>query len=77
MDTTRPAGQACTLSIYRAFVVRLYPDFNPGHGCVHGQVEHVVSGECDDFQSIDDLLRFVGRVLNATGMHTADLRADQ
>jgi hypothetical protein len=54
-----------TLSIHRAFVVRLHPDFDPADERVSGVVEHVVSSACVEFQSVDALLRFMQRVLNA------------
>jgi hypothetical protein len=52
-------GNPCTLSIHRAFVVRLYDDLD----LAHARVEHVVSGEGSEFHSADELLRFMGRPL--------------
>jgi hypothetical protein len=51
----------CTLSIHRAFVIRL---FGPGDLEVAGQIEHVVSGEAGEFRSVEELLRFIRRVLS-------------
>jgi hypothetical protein len=64
VDTERPEMQdGCTLSIHRAFVVRLYADFDPSRKQIRGQVECVVSGEGGEFRSIDELLQFMNRVL--------------
>ena len=50
----------CSLSIHRAFVIRVF-------GCVDaelaGQVEHVVSGDASEFRSADELLEFIRCVL--------------
>jgi hypothetical protein len=53
-----------TLSIHRAFVVRLYADLDLAHGRASGQIEHVVTGEGSEFHSVDELLRFMNRVLD-------------
>ena len=65
MNTQSPERQgAGALSIHRAFVVRLYADLDLAQDRVCGRVEHVVSGEGDEFRSVDELLRFMGRVLD-------------
>ena len=53
----------CTLSIHRAFVVRLYADLDRAREQIRGQVEHVVSGEGGEFRSIDELVQFMSQVL--------------
>lgn len=63
----RDTHAAPLLSIHRAFVVHLYadPDLVERDDCVRGRIEHVVSGEGGEFESIDGLLGFVRRVLRA------------
>lgn len=67
MDSPSLVRPARPLSVHRAFVVRLYADADlaPGTGRLHGQIEHVVSGEGAELQSVEDLLQFIGRVLEA------------
>jgi hypothetical protein len=43
----------------RAFVVQFHSDVNVGEGRIAGRAEHVRSGECAHFDSLEDLLRFV------------------
>jgi len=66
MDTPcRDTEAAPELSTHRAFVVHFYGDRDlaeRGHS-VRGRVEHVVSGEGGEFESVDDLLTFVRRIL--------------
>jgi hypothetical protein len=73
VDAQSPTPDAVgTLSIHRAFVVRLYADVEVASGRLQGQVEHLVSGEGSEFRSVEDLLRFIGRVLDAhqpEGLH--------
>jgi hypothetical protein len=52
-----------TLSIHRAFVVRLYPDVNLDAGEISGRVEHVVSGETKEFRSEGELLSSISLLL--------------
>ena len=56
-------SQPDSLSIHRSFVLRLYPsaDFNAAE--ISGRVEHVVSGETQEFRSVSDLLRSIGQLL--------------
>jgi hypothetical protein len=63
----RDTHAAPLLSIHRAFVVYLYadPDLVEHDDGVRGRIEHVVSGEGGEFESIDGLLGFVRRVLSA------------
>jgi hypothetical protein len=51
------------MSVHRSFVVRIYSDPGLADRRIYGQVEHVVSGKASEFQSIDDLLRFIREVL--------------
>jgi hypothetical protein len=52
-----------TLSIHRAFVVRLYDDVDLPSGRIGGQVEHVLSGEGGEFRSVEELLRLMRQAL--------------
>jgi hypothetical protein len=58
-DTPEGVG---TLSAHGAFVVHFRPDMAAG-GAVSGRIEHVVSGKAARFNSVEDLLAFVDRVL--------------
>jgi len=46
-------------SMVRAFVVQFHPDVNVGERRIAGRAEHVRSGECAHFESLEDLLRFM------------------
>ena len=61
-------------SIHRAFVVRLYGDSEEADGRICGLVEHVVSGLASEFQSIDELVRFMRRVVATRGRTRAEER---
>lgn len=52
-----------------AFVVHLRPGALPEEGRMAGRVEHVASGRSVHFESLPELLAFLGRVLR-------DLRED-
>jgi hypothetical protein len=52
-----------TLSPRRAFVVQFRSDTDMEQGQVVGRVEHVLSGQVAHFQSLNELLAFVARVL--------------
>jgi hypothetical protein len=45
------------------FVVHFRTNSEGTHGCVAGRVEHVVSGQATHFQSLEELLAFIARVL--------------
>jgi hypothetical protein len=51
----------------RAFVVQLYAEADVARGCMAGRVEHVVSGQAGHFETLEDLLTFIERVL--TSLH--------
>jgi hypothetical protein len=53
----------------RAFVVQLHVEADVGRGRVIGRAVHVVSGRATHFDSLEDLLTFVDRVL--MGLHAA------
>jgi hypothetical protein len=52
------------LSVHRAFVVHLRTSSNLSRGPIEGRVEHVVSGQSTHFDSLDELLTFMARVLS-------------
>jgi len=56
-----------SLSIHRSFIVRLYPGADPDAGEISGRIEHVVSGESEEFCSVEELLRFIGQLLRRKG----------
>ena len=66
------ADNPAPLSVTRAFVVQFRADTvaEPDH--LAGRVEHVVSGQATDFQSLETLLAFVGRVLRTEGARSAE-----
>jgi hypothetical protein len=47
----------------RAFVLQLAPETDAAHGVFVGRVEHVASGRSLRFQSVEQALAFVTRVL--------------
>ena len=52
------------LSPHRAFVVQFGQETEVEQGHFVGRVEHVVSGKSQRFQSLEELLEFIGRVLS-------------
>jgi hypothetical protein len=55
------ASRPDSLSIHRAFVLRLYPGATAAQ--ISGRLEHVVSGETREFLCINDLLQSIGQLL--------------
>jgi hypothetical protein len=51
------------LSVHRAFVVHFRTSSNVARGPVEGRVEHVVSEQSTHFDSLEELLTFMARVL--------------
>jgi hypothetical protein len=51
------------LSVHWAFVVHFRVNSDVAHGQVAGRVEHVVSGQSAHFDSLEELLAFMARVL--------------
>jgi hypothetical protein len=51
------------LSVHWAFVVHLHTNSDVTHGQVEGRVEHMVSGQSAHFDSLEELLAFMARVL--------------
>jgi hypothetical protein len=52
------------LSVHRAFVVHFRTSSNIARGPIEGRVEHVVSGQSNHFDSLEELLTFMARVLS-------------
>jgi len=59
------ADNPAPLSVTRAFVVQLRADTAVEQGALAGRVEHVVSGQATDFESLETLLAFMAWVLRA------------
>jgi len=57
-----PAAKA-PLSVHRAFVVHFRVSSDVACGQIAGRVEHVVSGQSTHFDSLEELLTFIARVL--------------
>lgn len=65
LETPSPTPRSSTLSVHRAFVVRLHATFDPTSDSVSGLVEHIVSGSGGEFRSVEELLRLMRLVLDA------------
>ncbi len=52
------------LSVHWAFVVHFRTNTDIARGNIAGRVEHVVSGQSTHFDSLEDLLAFMARVLS-------------
>jgi hypothetical protein len=62
---SRPSNHPGPLSVHWAFVVQFDTHTDVAHGRLAGRVEHVVSGQATDFQSLETLLAFIAQVLRA------------
>jgi hypothetical protein len=60
-----PADNSAHLSVTRAFVVQFRAETAVELGHLTGRVEHVVSGQAIDFESLETLLAFISGVLRA------------
>jgi hypothetical protein len=67
-----PADNPAHLSVTRAFVVQFRADTVVEQGLLTGRVEHVISGQATDFQSLETLLTFMARVLCAERERSAE-----
>ena len=54
-----------SLPVQRAFVVQLHATAVVAQGQLSGRVEHVLSGQAAHFETLDELLAFIARVLAA------------
>jgi hypothetical protein len=67
-----PAPHPARLSVHWAFVVQFQSDTVVEWGHLAGRVEHVVSGQATDFQSLETLLAFMARVLRTERERSAE-----
>jgi hypothetical protein len=67
----KPPPDESPLLPHRAFVVQLRERVDVARGQWMGRVEHVTSGQATHFQSLEELLAFIARVLT-TGMRAVD-----
>jgi hypothetical protein len=67
-----PANHPTHLSTTGAFVVQFRADVVVEQGLLAGRVEHVVSDQATDFQSLETLLAFMARVLHAERERSAE-----
>jgi hypothetical protein len=58
-----PPADESPLSPHRAFVVQFRENADVERGRLTGRIEHVTSGQATHFQSLEQLLAFVARVL--------------
>jgi hypothetical protein len=70
-----PIDNPARLSVHRAFVVQFQADTAVEQGYLAGRVEHVVSGQAADFQSLETLLAFIAQVLQKARDRAAADRA--
>ena len=68
----KPPADESPLSPHKAFVVQLRENTDVERGHWAGRVEHVTSGQAAHFQSLDELLAFVARVLAAPATQAPD-----
>lgn len=61
--TKQGAAGRSTLPVERAFVLQFRPEADIEQGSFTGRVEHVQSGQAARFDSLEELLEFLGRVL--------------
>lgn len=61
--TQSDAPIRAALPAERAFVVQLRADADPAHGVVSGRIEHVVSGAVALFESVEELVDWMGHVV--------------
>ena len=62
----RNAAEQPSLPVQRAFVVQLRPEANVERGHFIGRIEHVMSGQAVNFDSLEGLLVFMARMLKET-----------
>lgn len=68
------SGVEAELGPHSAFVIQFHRGTELSGGTVSGRVEHVVSGRVARFQSLDELMAFVRRVLGTMGdSHAGDI----
>jgi hypothetical protein len=70
-----PADKPAQLPVNRAFVLRFQSDTAVLQGRPAGRLEHEVSGQAADFQSLETPLTFIAQVLGKEHDRSADRRA--
>jgi len=63
MSMAQHPTKKAPLSVHWAFVVHFRLSTNIARGRIEGRVEHVVSGQSAHFNSLEELLAFIDRVL--------------
>ena len=68
----QPSKGESPLSPHRAFVVQFHAqtDLESDHWA--GRVEHVVSGQATHFQSVEELMAFIARILATQRERSSD-----
>ena len=69
---TQPPGGDRPLPAERAFVVQFHVETDLAQGRIMGRAEHVVSGQAAHFDTLQDLLWFIERVLTTRRAEPAD-----
>ena len=59
----QPSGGNRPLPMERAFVIQLHAEAEVSQRRLAGRVEHVLSGQAAHFDTLEDLLWFIERVL--------------
>ena len=59
----QPPAEKAPLSVHWVFVVHFRVSSDVARGQIAGRVEHVVSGQSTHFDSVEELLAFIARVL--------------
>jgi hypothetical protein len=66
-----PSDQS-PLSPHRAFVVQLREQVDVEKGQWAGRVEHVTSGQATHFQSLQEMVTFIAKIVVAANRRTPD-----
>jgi hypothetical protein len=68
----QPSGGNRPLPMERAFVIQLHAEAEVAQRRFAGRVEHVLSGQAAHFDTLEDLLWFIERVLTTRRAEPAD-----
>lgn len=62
-----------------SFVIKFFPNIDPDGGRFYGRIEHVASGETTRFESEQDLLMFLNKILKRVSVEfqQADTLAEE
>jgi len=60
------------LSPQWAFVLQFRAGVDIEQGCCEGRIEHIVSGSATHFQSLEELLAFLAKVLHSIRTSSAE-----